>query len=94
MLGNVLCLCSEIWLDVGIVKHLLSQCCIKIVCHHLWLVNTELISQWLGRKEGAGASDPSEEVLGGKGGGGESGEMNCQERTEKTGGEQEQPEGD
>jgi hypothetical protein len=31
--------------EVGIVKHLLSRCCVKIVFHHLWLANTELISQ-------------------------------------------------
>jgi hypothetical protein len=49
---------------ITVPRDLLSQCCVKTVFHHLWLVNTELISHWLGRKEGGRAS--SEEVLGGK----------------------------
>ena len=46
--------------DLVAVKHLLSQCCVTKVFHHLWLVNKELISQQLAGREYGRTSDPSE----------------------------------
>ena len=56
--------CSPDFPDIDAVKYLISKYCVKIVFHHLRLVNKGLISQYLGRRRST--SNPKESVFGGK----------------------------